>query len=211
MPSMTARPYAGGLVTLLSKAENLTSDALKVVLCTASYTPNYDTDTYQSATTAYELSTGSGYTNGGLTVTSPTVTKTAANSWAQVWAASTAYVAGQYVRPTAGNGYIYFAAVGGTTSASAPTWPTVIGTTVTDGGVTWTCIGRGAVVLSFTSPSWATFSAGPFQYAVLFDSTPGTAGTNPLILAWAFGSAQTGGGGTFTITLDPSGALVLPY
>ena len=210
MVAMTARAYAGGIALLLQKAENLASDTLKVTLHTATYTPNYDTDSHQSDL-SNELSTGSGYTAGGLTVSGQSVTKVAANSWAQVAATSTAYTVGQIVRPSSGNGYVYACAVAGTSGGSAPTWPTVLNTTVTDGGVTWTCIGRGAVVFTCTSPAWAVFSAGPFTYAVMADTTPGSSATNPLILAWAFGSPATGGGGTYTITCDSSGAVCLPY
>jgi hypothetical protein len=210
MPLMTARAYAGGVGQLLSKTENLTSDTLKVTLHGSGYTPNFDTDTFQSALTS-EMSTGSGYTAGGLTVTGQSIAKVAANSWSQVWAATTSYNQGQFVRPTAGNGFIYYCAVAGTTGGSAPSWPTVIGATVADSSVTWTCIGHGGVVLAMSNLVWTTFSAGPFLTGVLADTTPGSSGTNPLILAWQFGSAQTGGGGNFTIVPDPSGALVLPY
>lgn len=214
MPAMTARAYASGIRAALgggvAGGRDLDTDALKITLHTSTYTPNYDTDAFQSAATN-ELGTAGGYTAGGLALTGVTLTATAANSWGQVAATSTVYVAGQIVRPSAGNGYIYVAAVGGTSGGSAPTWPTVPYTTVTDGGVTWCCIGRGAVVLDFTDPAWATFTAGPFRTAVVADTTPGSAATNPLLCAFAYASDQTGAGGTHTIAIDASGALVLPY
>lgn len=52
---------------------------------------------------------------------------------------STAYALGAFVRPTTYNSYIYECTTAGTSSASAPTWPTTIGNTVQDGSVTWTC------------------------------------------------------------------------
>lgn len=55
------------------------------------------------------------------------------------WAASTAYSLGAVRTPTAPNGYVYTVTTAGTSAASQPTWPTTIGATVTDGGVTWTC------------------------------------------------------------------------
>lgn len=55
------------------------------------------------------------------------------------WAAATAKSVGDIVRPTAHNGYRYKSIVGGATGGAQPTWPTTIGSTVVDGGVTWQC------------------------------------------------------------------------
>ena len=55
------------------------------------------------------------------------------------WSASTSQSVDDRVRTTTANGYRYKATVGGTTGSSEPTWPTTIGNTVTDGGVTWVC------------------------------------------------------------------------
>lgn len=214
MPGMTARPYAAGLRAAfgggIAGGRDLDSDAFKITAHGTGYTPNYDTDAFQSALTS-ELGTGGGYTAGGLTLSGVTLNTVVANSWTVSHAVSTAFVAGQIVRPSTGNGFIYVCVVGGTTSGTAPTWPTTLYQTVTDGTVTWACIGRGAVCFDFADPSWATFTAGPFRYLVVADTTPGTAATNPLICAFDFGSAQTGGGGTFTLNVDPVGALVFPY
>ena len=54
------------------------------------------------------------------------------------WAASTVYAAGAVRLPTTPNGYVYTSS-GGTSGASEPTWPTTIGATVVDNGMTWTC------------------------------------------------------------------------
>ena len=56
------------------------------------------------------------------------------------WAASTAYVLGDVVVPTAGleNGFRYECTTAGTSGGSAPTWSTVEGGTTTDNTVTWT-------------------------------------------------------------------------
>ena len=55
------------------------------------------------------------------------------------WLASTAYIAGEYVQPTAtgGNGHLYRCMTAGTTAADEPAWPLTENATVTDGGVTW--------------------------------------------------------------------------
>jgi hypothetical protein len=56
------------------------------------------------------------------------------------WQASTYYVVGRVVKPTVANGFYYEAQTSGTTGASQPTWPTTLGNTVVDGGVTWEAI-----------------------------------------------------------------------
>jgi hypothetical protein len=59
------------------------------------------------------------------------------------WEASTAYPIDDVVEPTAANGYRYAVTTAGTSSGTEPaTWTTTIGGTVTDGGVTWTNVGK---------------------------------------------------------------------
>lgn len=58
------------------------------------------------------------------------------------WAVGTAYVAGDVRKPTSThlNGFCYMCDTAGTSHASVePTWPTILGTTVTDGTVVWRC------------------------------------------------------------------------
>lgn len=52
--------------------------------------------------------------------------------------------------------------------------------------------------------SWAA-STITARYAVIYDSTPGTAATNPLILYIDFGADFSSTAGTFTITFDAAG------
>ena len=59
---------------------------------------------------------------------------------------STAYGVGQQVVPTTLNGFVYECTVAGTSNSSAPTWPTTIGGTVTDGTVTWRCEAADTIV-----------------------------------------------------------------
>lgn len=57
------------------------------------------------------------------------------------WAASTAYAAGAFVRPTSvtdTNELVFECTTAGTSAATEPTWPTADAGTVTDGTVTWT-------------------------------------------------------------------------
>lgn len=57
------------------------------------------------------------------------------------WAATTAYAANTFKRPTTANGFRYevTAGGGGNSGATEPAWPTLIGGTVVDGALTWTC------------------------------------------------------------------------
>jgi len=58
------------------------------------------------------------------------------------WTASTAYTLGQVREPSTPNGRVYQVTVAGTSSGTEPTWPTSgIGSTVTDGSVTWRYLG----------------------------------------------------------------------
>jgi hypothetical protein len=55
------------------------------------------------------------------------------------WQATTAYVVGNYVRPTVDNNLMYRCTTAGTSGSSQPTWPTT--GTVTDGTAVWTVAG----------------------------------------------------------------------
>lgn len=78
-------------------------------------------------------------TTEGNTVTDGGVTWTCRKR--SLWLASTARLVGDMVRPTAANPtLVYRCTVAGTSAASEPTWPTVAGNTVVDGGVTWKCM-----------------------------------------------------------------------
>lgn len=62
-----------------------------------------------------------------------------------VWSASLVvsadYSYQQHVVPTVANGFQYVCIQSGTTGGTQPTWPTSIGSTVTDGGVIWQAVG----------------------------------------------------------------------
>lgn len=75
---------------------------------------------------------GPGFAPGGVTVT----------DYGTTWAATTAYSVGVFVQPPTANGFYYkCTASSGSSGGSPPAFPTTIGSTVTDGSVTWTCWG----------------------------------------------------------------------
>lgn len=201
---MASNIYSNFLVKALGSSThiNLTSDTLKMGLLTSSYTPSLTSDTFWGDVNGNEVS-GTGYTAGGASVTSATLTLTAANSWSVLRANTTSYSYGAIVRPASGNGNLYRAAVAGTSASVAPTYPTTVGQTVADGGVTWGCVGDAALVFSSASVGWvnATFTA---AYGVIYDASPGTAGTDPLILLITFSSTQSPSATNFTVLPDPT-------
>jgi len=79
------------------------------------------------------------------------------NKNAPNWAASTAYTLGSIRCPLAvANGYFYEVTTAGTSAATEPVWPTVVGNTVTDGTITWTC--RLATVTKTTNATCLTLN-----------------------------------------------------
>lgn len=70
--AVTANVYGLFYKSAFNKELDLDTDTIKVMLCTSSYTPNQDTHQYKSSVT--NEVTGTGYTAGGLTIVSPTVT-----------------------------------------------------------------------------------------------------------------------------------------
>lgn len=183
------------------------SDTINLALVTSAYTPNLTTDDFWNDVVANEV-TGTGYTANGATLGTKTLTITAANSWSVQWAAATAYTTGRIVRPTTGNGFLYRSTGAGSSHATTePTWPTTIGATVVDNGVTWTCVGRTIIQWDGADVSWAS-STVTARYAVLYDRTPATDATRPLIGLFDFGSNQTTNNGTFAVTFDALGVLI---
>lgn len=93
---------------------------------------------------------------------------------------------------------------------STPQANEVSGTGYTAGGITLSSISVSISggVWSFTSttnPSWTGATLSNIGFAVVYDSTPGTAATDPLIGYINFGGAQAVSGGTFTVTWNGSG------
>lgn len=201
--AVTAYWYGKGALKLANKEIDWDTDTVKVMLTTSSYTPDKDAHDYKDDVT--NEVTGTGYTAGGATLSSKTITYTAANSFTTTWAASTAYTTGDVVRPTTGNGHLYRCIVAGTSGGTEPSWPTVSGDTVTDGTVKWAECGFGIVQYDAADTVWST-STITARYAVIYVST-GTDSTSPLLAYVDFGENKSSSGDNFTIQWDSQGIL----
>src|SRR6478752_1094136 len=88
----------------------------------------------------------------------------------------------------------------------------VSGTGYTAGGVTVSLTsitydsGTDQLAILFANPTWTSASFSSPTYGVLYDSTPGSDATRPIILIHDFGGAQTIAGG-FAVTWAPTGTL----
>jgi hypothetical protein len=141
--AVTAKLYGLALKSLAQGKMVLDADTLKVMLCTSSYTPNQDTHQFKSDVTN-EI-TGTGYTAGGATLSSVTLSYNSGTNTLTLDAADTS-------------------------------WPT------------------------------STITA---RYAVIYDSTPATDATRPLIAYVDFGADTSDASGTFTITWDAAGIATI--
>lgn len=75
----TAKWYGPAINRVLTKVIDLSADTIKVALCTTTYSPNYDTHGVYADLT--NQTTGTGYTAGGITLTSKTITQDTTNDW----------------------------------------------------------------------------------------------------------------------------------
>jgi len=86
----------------------------------------------------------------------------------------------------------------------------VVGTGYTAGGAALSSVtftynsGTNVWTLDAADSVWAS-STITARYAIVYDSTPGTAATNPLVLYVDFGADVTSTAGNFTITWDSAG------
>ena len=141
--AVTALLYGSFPAKLANKEIDWDSDTIKVALATSTYTPAQDTHDYFNDIT--NEVTGTGYTAGGATLASKTVTYTSGTNTQAFDAADT---------------------------------------------------------------SWAS-STITARYAIIYDSTPGTAATNPLIGYVDFGADVSSTAAAITITWDAGGIFTI--
>jgi hypothetical protein len=76
---MPSKLYGNFLKQALNKEIDWDSDTIKVALLSSSYTPNQDTHDYLDDVSSFEVN-GTGYTTGGITLTSKTSTYDGTNN-----------------------------------------------------------------------------------------------------------------------------------
>lgn len=139
---MPSKLYGQFLGQALNKEIDWDTDTIKVALLSNSYTPDQDAHNYFDDVSTFEV-TGTGYTQGGITLTNKTNTY---NS------------------------------------------------------------GTNTVVLDADDVTWSS-STITARYAVLYNSSPATNATRPLVGYVDFGSDQSSSNGNFTITWDATGIV----
>lgn len=184
-------------------AVDFLTDTVKAMLTTSGYAHNLDT--HETKADVTNEVAGTGYTAGGTTLASKTITYAPADSWATARANSTAYLVGDIVRPATGNGHLYRCIVAGTSAGAPPTFPAVSGQTVTDGGVTWAEIGRGVTQIDSADPSWAA-STITARKCVIYKDT-GVAATSPLLWLIDFEADFSSTNATFSVVIPTLGLL----
>jgi hypothetical protein len=142
--TVTAHWYGQGLSTALAGG-NIPANTLKVMLTTSSYTPNQATDTYASTPGAFEI-TGTGYTAGGVALSSMTV----ANS-SNIWTLSAANTSWPTATFNTAYGIIYNTSIGSTYSNYPLVGFVNFGGTQSPVGVTFSINWAGGVVLQLTA------------------------------------------------------------
>lgn len=202
---MATKMYGNAILKLYNQEVNWLSDTIKFMLVSSSYVFNQDSHIYKSDI-SYEISGATGYSAGGLTLSSKTATYYGSNS-ATSWQASHSYSVGNVVKPASSpNGHVYLCTQAGTSEISEPIFPTTSGGTVVDSGVVWTELGNNVVILGagnlVFADSTITASAG-----IVYKST-GLDSTSPLLAYEDFGSPRSSSSGNFSITWNPFGIIL---
>ena len=203
---MAYNTYVYGQALLNFSLPLYLTDSIKVMLMTSTYTPNKDTHAFKSDITNEVV--GTNYVATGQALASKTAAYLSATT-APAWAAATAYVVGDVVRKVAANGHVYRCIVAGTSGGGEPAWPTTPGVTIVDNTVTWAESGFGVLTFSAANPVWAA-STLTARYAAIYDATPASDATRPLLCYIDFGADQSTTNASFTIQVSGDGLFRIP-
>lgn len=209
--STGARPFAQGALHIAKGDVAFLTQTIMGGLLGPGYTPAYDTHEFWNQIVANQADDAdTGYPAGGVVIGNKALTVVAASSLS-AWTAATAYVPGDFRRPTSPNGHGYRCVVGGTSGSSQPTWPTGSGREVDDNGVIWVESGTAFVKYDVTADIVITpvdFETGPspIRYMAIFKA--GTAGVNDYLLGLLDFGASYEPVGTLTIKPADIGLIV---
>jgi hypothetical protein len=212
---MPTNIYGLTLVDIFTAAVDTDTVTWNAMLISGSYTPNFDTDHFLNTTglRSNEVAASGSYAANGTALTNLAVTYVAAAS-AGARANTTAYSVGELVRPSTTNGHVWRCVVAGTSAGSEPaaitTFSGAPGQTVTDGSATWAEAGRGYVRVAIQSSIAWTSATITARYLVIANFTPVTDATRQVLACIDFGSNQSSSSGTFTVTFDTQGLLLIP-
>jgi hypothetical protein len=199
----TVRGYANGAKRFVSGDIDWDAHTIKAALVSSAYTPSQAHEFYSTSVNANEI-TGTGYTDGGLALTSKATAVIDASA-ATARAASTAYQVGDIVRPATANGRIYKCVVAGTSSSGTPSYTLTGGREVADGTVVWVEAGVAYVRFTCAQLSWdpSTITA---RYVVLYRDA--TAGSLDFLIGYGdFGQNESSSAGAFTIQFPADGVF----
>lgn len=142
--AVSAKVFGQFIMSVMNKEIDWDTDTIKVMMTTSGYTPDQDTHRYKSSVTS-EV-TGTGYTAGGATLSSVTISYNASTNTVTVDAADVV---------------------------------------------------------------WANSTIANARYAVIYDSTPASDATRPLIAFVDFGENFSSTAGPFTLSWDAAGIATL--
>lgn len=202
--AVTAKKYPHGVKRFLAGDIDWDAATIKAALVASTYTPADSHEFFDTSVNAHEV-TGTGYTDGGVTLGSKTNTVTLSSAGTS-WAASTAYSAGDIVRASVDNGHLFMCVVAGTSGGSEPTWDTNNRQETADNTVVWVEIGTAIVALDAANAQWlsSTITA---RYLVIYKS--GTAGSGDFLCGYVdFGQNESSSNGTFEVQFDSLGIFV---
>lgn len=208
--TVTAHSFGQAQAALANKEINWTGDSIKCVLCTNLFAPNMDTQKYKSDITN-ELSTVSTTLSASASAGATTISVAASIPVGNMIVING--VDARVVTAVSGSGP-YTLTVAALTNAASSGATVAANPGYTAGGIalsaltsTYNATGH-TQTLGAANTVWAAITA-VARYAVVYDSTPASDATRPLVLYQDFGTDVTATGGAFTVAWNASGILTM--